>query len=149
MAHAQPSARATLVMCLVLAACATATIETARIVPGDPAGVRTRLEAELSQLGFRRAAGSFGSLEATTGNAEVGWAACPPVLVGSSNEGRRMATAGRRSASLRINLAANGSGTAVTVVANFTASYLNPISNYRPLASRMSDRWRAALLPGR
>ena len=41
-----------------------------------------------------------------------------------------MATAGRRSASLRINLAPNGSGTAVTVVANFTASYLNPISNY-------------------
>ena len=41
-----------------------------------------------------------------------------------------MATAGRRSASLRIDLAPSGSGTAVTVVANFAASYLNPISNY-------------------
>ena len=39
-----------------------------------------------------------------------------------------MATAGRRSASLQISLAPNGSGTGVAVGADFTASY--PISNY-------------------
>ena len=44
---------------LALAACATAPIETARTVPGDPAAVRVRLEAELtdsdSPLGVGRA----------------------------------------------------------------------------------------------
>ena len=86
-----------------MAACATAPIETARTVPGNPAAVRVRLEAELSRLGFRLASGSPDtSLEATADAAEVDWAACTLVLVGSDGDEtkRRMATARRRWASV-------------------------------------------------
>ena len=116
---------------LLVAACATSTIETARTVPGDPAAVHVRLEVELSQLGFRPASGGPGtSLEATAGTAAVDWAACPPVLVSAGDDRRRMASAGQRRASVRIDLAPGDGGTAVVVVAKFAASYRNPVSSY-------------------
>jgi hypothetical protein len=119
-------------MVLALAACATRTIETSRTVPGDPAAVRARLEAELSRLGFRPASSSPGtSLEATDGTAAVDWAACPPVLVGAGDNGARMVTAGQRRAGVRVDLAPGDGGTAVTVAANFAASYRNPRSGNR------------------
>ena len=119
---------------LALAACATGLIETARTVPGDPAAVRVRLEAELSRLGFRLASGRPDtSLGATADTAAVDWAACTPVLVGSDGgeTKRRMATAGRRWASVQISLAPADGGTAVIVAAEFGASYRNPVSSYR------------------
>ena len=118
-------------MVLALPACATGTIETARTVPDDPAAVRTRLEAELSRLGFRVASGGPGTtLEATDGTAAVDWAACTPVLVGGGDNGRRMATAGQRRASVRIDLAPGDGGTTIVVAAMFAASYSNPRSGY-------------------
>ena len=125
---------ATAATVLALAACATAPIETARTVPGDPAAVRVRLEAELSRLGFRLASGSPDtSLEATADAAAVDWAACTPVLVSSDGDEtkRRMATARRRWASVQISLAPADGGTAVSVDANFGASYRNPVNTYR------------------
>ena len=116
---------------LALAACATGPIETARIVPGDPAAVRVRLEAELSRLGFQPTSGSpVTSLEGTAGSAAVDWAACPPVLVSAGDDRRRMASAGRRRASVRIDLASRDGGTAVTVDTDFAASYRNATSGY-------------------
>jgi hypothetical protein len=116
---------------LALAACATGPIETARTIPGDPAAVRVRLEAELSRLGFQPASRSPStSLEATAATAAVDWAACTPVLVGGGDNGTRMATAGQRRASVRIDLTLGDGGTAVVVAANFEASYRNPRSGY-------------------
>ena len=126
MAHAQPSAWVTAAMGFALTACASGTIETARTVPNDPAAVRVRLEAELGRLGFRPASGRPGTtLEATAGTAVVDWAACTPVLVGGGDNGTRMATAGQRRASVRVGLAPDDGGTAVTVATNFAASYRN------------------------
>jgi hypothetical protein len=118
-------------MVLALAACATGTIETARTVPGDPAAVRARLEAELSRLGFRPVSGgSDTSLEATDGTAPVDWAACTPVLVGGGDNGTRMASAGQRRASMRIDLTPGDGGTAVIVAAEFAANYRNTHRGY-------------------
>jgi hypothetical protein len=96
---------------VALAACATGTIETARTVPGDPAAVRARIEAELNRLEFRPVSGSPGtSLEATDATAAVDWAACTPVLVGGGDNGTRMATAGQRRASVRVDLTPGDGG---------------------------------------
>ena len=122
---------ATAAAVVALAACATAPIETARTVPGDPAAVRARLEAELTRLGFRLASGSPDtSLEATADAAAVDWAACTPVLVSAGDDRRRMASAGRRQARVRIDLVSRDRGTAVTVVTSFVASYRNTSSGY-------------------
>jgi hypothetical protein len=118
-------------MVVALAACATGTIETARTVPGDPAAVRARIEAELNRLGFRPVSGSPGtSLEATDATAAVDWAACTPVLVGGGDNGTRMTTAGQRRASVRVDLTPGNEGTSVVVAANFAASYHNAHRGY-------------------
>jgi hypothetical protein len=118
---------------LCLAACATqAPVETDRAVAGDPATVRGRVAAELTRLGLSGSgsADDGAALRASTANAPGDWASCPPTLVGSGDDGRRLATADREQAQVTVGFVPVASGTRVSVQARFAASYRNPISGY-------------------
>jgi hypothetical protein len=123
--------RLTVVAVLCLAACA-APVETRRAVPGDLAGARSRITAELARLGFTPTSGGGPVIEATAATAPDDWASCGPTLVGGggTDEARRMATAETERAAGRVELTPAGGGTEVDVATEFTGSYRNPITTY-------------------
>ena len=117
---------------LGLAACvAGPPVPTEREVPGDPAEVRRRIEAELARLGFAPAASTADALEATRAGAPATWAACAPILLGDGDDTYRMATADGRAATVRVTLTPATAGTRVATTVHVTGSYRNPFTTYR------------------
>lgn len=115
-------------MAATLAACTGAPVQSSRVVPGDPAAVGRRVEAEMRALGLRSTRRDDGIVAARTPAASDDWAGCSPALVGrgGANGSRRLVSVRNRKAEVEVTLVPDGAGTRVEVNARFTAGYDNP-----------------------
>ncbi len=113
----------------ILTGCTGAPIESARIVPADPATVGDRIRASMLPLGLTPTTGQDQTIIGTTTHAPADWAACGIVLVGrggGEHSSRRATSVDARAASVRVALTPAGDGTAVKVRAMFSGAYYNP-----------------------
>lgn len=114
---------------LPLCACMGPPPETRRLAAGDDAAIRQRIAAEMTALGLVVAASDTGVLTGRTARASTDWAACSPALVGrggGEHTSRRLVSVSSRSAEVQVVIAPAGDSATVEVLAEFSASYVNP-----------------------
>ncbi|MEK0083408.1 hypothetical protein [Benzoatithermus flavus] len=127
----RPSSLLGAAILLGVAACASVPVETDRTVAGDPAEVRSRIEAEIIRLGFTRTTdGTSGVVTASRSGTPAAWMSCVPEIVGQEDPERRMVTVQSRHGTVRVTLEPAAGGTRVVIATDFTGTYRNPYTTY-------------------